>query len=414
MGDASTATGVTRTLVEVWNGVDWSTVPSADPSPSVDDVLYGVSCPSSTSCMAVGSTTDAGGYLQTLAEYWDGSVWSIVGTPDTGAGVPNSLGGVSCASATSCVAVGSAATTTGSVTVVESWNGSAWSLTPSPDVPGTQTNSLSGVSCPTQSECTAVGYDVDASGSEQTLVEAWNGSSWVVVSSPDTTSTSSNALNGVSCTSVSACTAVGTAYSDTGTADQTLVEAWNGSSWAIVASPDPTDADDELQGVSCTSSGCTAVGYATTDQGIEQGMVEASTDGVWAVSATPEPGVYGNSLAAVACTGVTCVATGSEETGAGLLQTLAETDAHPATLSVPSMEALLLGVRFSIAVSSSGDPSPTFTVQGAPPGSPSTLRRAHLRGRPPGSARSRSSSGRRTGWVRWPPGTCWPPCPVPW
>ncbi len=368
VGNSTTSTGVAQTLVESWNGTAWSKVSSPDTSPTLADTLYGVSCAAASSCMAVGSATSTTGYLQTLAERWNGTTWAIVSTPDTSTVFPNSLSGVSCSSTTSCVAVGSAATSTGSVTVVETWNGSSWTLTPSPEVAGTAADSLAAVSCPTTASCTAVGYDVDGSGAEQTLVEAWGGSAWSVVTSPDTTAKLPNALNGVSCTSASACTAVGGAYAVGGTAEQTLVETWSGSTWSAASSPDPTTGDDELQAVSCGTGGCTAVGYSTTSGGIEQGLVEASSGAPWAVVTTPEPGLYGNSLQGVGCVGTACVATGSEETGAGLLQTLGESDLEAPTVTVPPTAAFTFGLSGTAAVTSTGSPLPTFTETGAPNG----------------------------------------------
>jgi hypothetical protein len=65
----------------------------------------------------------------------------------------NDLHGVSCKSPTSCQAVGNA----GTRTLVESWNGSTWSVAASPS-PGTQITVLSGVSCTSAASCTAVGH----------------------------------------------------------------------------------------------------------------------------------------------------------------------------------------------------------------------------------------------------------------
>jgi hypothetical protein len=67
---------------------------------------------------------------------------------------------VSCVSATACTAVGEYANRAGSVrTLVESWNGTAWSVVPSPNK-GTvnDPNDLSWVSCVPASGCTAVGF----------------------------------------------------------------------------------------------------------------------------------------------------------------------------------------------------------------------------------------------------------------
>jgi hypothetical protein len=58
-------------------------------------------------------------------------------------------------------------------TVAERWNGSAWSVQPTPRIPGAYDIDPPGVSCPTSSVCTAVGgYTND--GPKETLAEQWN------------------------------------------------------------------------------------------------------------------------------------------------------------------------------------------------------------------------------------------------
>ena len=52
------------------------------------------------------------------------------------------------------------------------------------------------------------------------------------------------------CTSSTACTAVGVSY-DSSVAES-LVETWNGTSWSTVSSPDPSGSYNYLAGVSCT------------------------------------------------------------------------------------------------------------------------------------------------------------------
>src|SRR6476661_3698430 len=75
-------------------------------------------------------------------------------------------------------------------------------------------------------------------------------------------------LYGASCTSASACTAVGDYVTSTG-ASKTLAEHWNGTAWAVQSTPTPSGAADSfLQDVACTSaSACTAVGYYATSAG---------------------------------------------------------------------------------------------------------------------------------------------------
>jgi hypothetical protein len=86
-----------------------------------------------------------------------------------------------------------------------------------------------------------------------TLAERWNGTNWSIQETPNPTTNSK--LDGVSCTSAKACTAVG---EDSG---RGLAESWNGTTWSVQSTPDPDEKFDFLFGVSCTSSSaCTAVG----------------------------------------------------------------------------------------------------------------------------------------------------------
>jgi hypothetical protein len=102
-------------LAELWNGTTWSIQPTPNPSgrhwPNPE--LSGVSCPSATECLAVGSYLDSKSVLQTLVERWNGTTWGIerrhVGVQDT----PNPRGngdsaffGVSCPTSLDCTAVG--------------------------------------------------------------------------------------------------------------------------------------------------------------------------------------------------------------------------------------------------------------------------------------------------------------------
>ena len=67
-------------------------------------------------------------------------------------------------------------------------------------------------------------------------------------------------LSEVSCVSASACTAVG--IHDNGIAFKTLIEGWNGTAWVVQTSPDPSPNGNYLYGVSCTAAAtCTAVGF---------------------------------------------------------------------------------------------------------------------------------------------------------
>jgi hypothetical protein len=249
------------TLAERWTGAAWTIEPTPNPRGAQSSFLYGVSCPAARSCTAVGYFIGRAGAEMPLAERWNGSAWSVeadLSPPGHRQGV---LMGVSCTAASACTAVGLSPTPPGaSRTLAEAWNGSAWSVQPTPDAPGARLNSLAAVSC-TATACTAVGSDSASLGSTQTLAEARHGSAWSIEGTPNPGGATSSYLTGVSCTSTAACTASGhfVARNRTGL---TLVEGWNGSKWSVQrALRLAGTANSYLNGVSCTSPAeCIAVG----------------------------------------------------------------------------------------------------------------------------------------------------------
>jgi hypothetical protein len=82
----------------------------------------------------------------------------------------------------------------------------------------------------------------------------------------------------VSCTSATSCTAVGQYQSSNVSnfgALQTLAEVWDGTTWSLRSTPNPSAAHDLLLGVSCGASQmCTAVGQALNQGGVEATLIE--------------------------------------------------------------------------------------------------------------------------------------------
>jgi len=90
------------TVAEQWNGSSWSTMTTI---PGDANILNGVSCSSATFCVAVGySSTGDPEDLKTLAEQWNGSSWTTMTT--TNPSTADTLYGVSCKSTSFCVAGG--------------------------------------------------------------------------------------------------------------------------------------------------------------------------------------------------------------------------------------------------------------------------------------------------------------------
>jgi hypothetical protein len=179
------------TLIEHWDGSAWVIVSS--PTPLGGGTLTAVTAVAANDAWAVGAVGD--GDDGTLVEHWDGAFWTIVPTPPISGDAL--LNGVVAVSSSDVWAVGSQ----GSETLTEHWNGSTWTIVPSPNpLPTTKGNNfLTSVTAVSSTDVWAVGATLDFTrgGLEQTMTFQWNGSSWSVVPSPNQ-GTSSNLLLGVS------------------------------------------------------------------------------------------------------------------------------------------------------------------------------------------------------------------------
>jgi hypothetical protein len=224
---ASFCVGVPGTTVsnvaEEWNGRAWHLMNmSGDSCGRFFCVLYGVSCPRAQDCMAVGTYTNhAGTVVLGKALKWNGRTWR-----DT---IPQSLAQnaglatISCPSASSCLAVGQNAMAWdgsswrqlaapaalwvrglscprphscmlvggqgfgASPASAQAWDGRTWRRL-RPAQPGKSARVLFSVSCWRRPACMAVGsystMPTSPSGDALTLAEQWNGTTWRVRSTP--------------------------------------------------------------------------------------------------------------------------------------------------------------------------------------------------------------------------------------
>lgn len=233
VGGYSTSSLGSVTLIEQWKGSSWSVVNSPNVA-SADNALDAVTALSAANVWAVGSYTNSAGASYTLIEHWDGAKWTIIPSPNgsTSSTATNVLYDLAGVSANDLWAVGQYETSSAGpyLTLAEHWNGTAWSLVPTANVPS-QNSVLSSVAGVSSDDMWTVG-DAYASGSSSstTLIEHWNGTAWSVVSSPNPGT--SNSLLWVTAFAPSHVVAVGS------TGAHTLVEQWNGTAWQVVPSPD--------------------------------------------------------------------------------------------------------------------------------------------------------------------------------
>jgi hypothetical protein len=300
---------VTKTLAQNWKGSAWSVASTPNRVETQASVMSGVSCAAPADCVAVGYYANASG-TRPLTGLWNGKAWSVAAAPSPGGMEAANLNAVSCVAADNCVAVGSSFNGTDTVSLAEAWNGTHWSIAPTPNVKGAQSSVLSAVSCPAAGHCTAVG-DYATSAVTGTLAETWNGQAWSISNTPNAAGSAFTTLSGVSCPAVNTCVAVGS-YT-TSPSPLSIAETWNGSSWTIHAVPSPAGASGTfLQAVSCRSAAdCAAVGdyFNGTDN---LPLAEGLTGTAWSVQATPAPaGAFYSSLNAVSCPAAgDCVAIG--------------------------------------------------------------------------------------------------------
>ena len=190
--------------------------------------------------------------------------WSLQSTP-TIEGEPNEsrLESVSCVSSTACMATGFIGTkVNGVINLAEFWNGVEWKKLSAPDPETTKLSGLTGVSCISATDCVATGIYENSAAVRVTLAEAWNGTEWKVMSTPNPEGSKRNYLWRVSCPSATTCIGVGE-YTNSASVIVTLAEIWNGTEWKVMSTPNPEGAiGSTLEGVSCSSlTACIAAGY---------------------------------------------------------------------------------------------------------------------------------------------------------
>jgi hypothetical protein len=300
VGASATQTS-NQTLASRWNGTSWTAVTTPNPAGACQDgniqwagnTLNAVDAVSATDVWAVGNTCYQG---KTLVEHWNGTSWSIVPSPSFptgGDGVQNVLNGVVALSSSNVWAVGFHTAANGRyVTLIERWNGTSWRTVRSPS-PSATANVLRAVAASGPSDVWAVGYQRGTTGS-QPLIERWNGTRWSVVPSPPVAVGSD--LFGVAAISSTDVWAVGTQPGTSGAA-LTLVLHWNGSAWSVVSSPNLSTeygSANVLRGVAGISSGDVwAVGMfqnESTSYHQHRALTLHWNGTAWSVYTTPSPG----------------------------------------------------------------------------------------------------------------------------
>ena len=262
-----------RSLARRWNGTAWANNPVPSPVGATDTHLAGIDCPAATVCFAVGAATVSGAE-KTLVERWNGTAWAPMISPNVAGQPHNALADVDCTSATSCVAVGTTTTAGNTVqTLVERFNGFGWTV-----APGSVVGALRGVSCATATDRLGVG----------SVTLHWNGTTWNSIAAADPPSdTGIFETAAVVCPAVNDCTAVGTADDFYGPSP--FAAHWDGTTWTSVTLPSPYPAASALDITCVSTADCTTVGNYF-DWPIDHETLVDHFDGTtWTTAASPNP-----------------------------------------------------------------------------------------------------------------------------
>jgi len=280
-------------LAEAWNGLSWRIVTMRNPPFTTFSGLQDVACPTAGFCLAVGLAGTGRRYQDTAYTWKNGKTWKRLAVPRPRGARKSELGGLACFSAADCMAVGNYTSASGHfLPFAVRWHDGRWRVLTVPAVPRQHLTTFQGISCPTASQCVAVGNTEDNTRGRffHAFAEVWSAGKWHL----STLRRPPSYFIGASCPAPDDCFAAGATFpSKTGFAHP-LIERWNGRTWATqraVQTPAP-HSGDVLQHVSCiTKSDCEAVGFSFVPgaSNSDKTLAELWNGHQWAVQATPNP-----------------------------------------------------------------------------------------------------------------------------
>jgi hypothetical protein len=258
-------------LIEHYNGTKWAGVPC--PYTGLESQLNAVSARTTSDAWAAGWVNPHSKQFA-FSEHWNGQKWTEVTTAPV-KGLFIQFNSVLDLGKDNVLAVGDYETKSGSTytqhEMAEHWNGRAWQRVGVPAFSGGSV--LQGVSG-TPAGVTAVG-GVTVGGQSVPLIERWTGTKFVRVTQP----VKSGVLSSVTVLSKTNAYAAGATGSN-----QTLVEHYNGKQWAQVATPSPSGGG-YFASIAATPSGSfvDAAGWHRPDPN-ELPLIEQGNGKTWRIT----------------------------------------------------------------------------------------------------------------------------------
>jgi hypothetical protein len=278
-GVVPTVTG-RRTLIQHWDGSQWSVVPSSHLDPASFDGVFleDVVALASDDVWAVGHADDYGSLNSaTLVAHWDGALWSVVPGPNPGGDeFPDKLFAVAAIGPNRLYAVGETGYPTQSL--ILRWNGSEWV-----QVPNQCQGTLLGISAVSASEIFAV---------SATTVCRFDGASWSDFPSPPANYPFFNAFKDVAAIAPDDVWVVGSQAQEvfTGAGSyfvfRSYAQHWDGSAWTVVSN---------LPGSEISAAHAIASNHIWAVGTINPGTLILRWDGVrWRQTVAPNPSGTGH------------------------------------------------------------------------------------------------------------------------
>jgi len=232
-------------VIEQWDGTKWRLFPNPKFPPNSQADLFAITSTSANDIWAAGNLVQDSLSFN-LFEHWDGTAWTVTTIDDNNF---EALTGVSADATNDAWAVGWVANST-TKTLAIHWDGTNWTHVATPANVGHGPNQLNAVLTVAPNEAWAVGYSTPGKAEESatlTLILHWDGTSWKVVPSPNVgpkSRSQSNRLLGLTANSANDIWAFGSYFAADGSGHQmTLLLHWDGTSWKIAPSPNPTKGD---------------------------------------------------------------------------------------------------------------------------------------------------------------------------
>ncbi|HYP19625.1 MAG TPA: S-layer homology domain-containing protein, partial [Chloroflexia bacterium] len=274
------------TLVQHWDGAAWTIVRSVNIGAM--SVLQDVAAVSQNDAWAVGFSGSSP--QRTLIERYNGTEWSPVTSPNVGPN-DNNLLGVAAASANDVWAVGSYDDGTAKRTLVLRWNGTTWNTVTSPNPAGSSVDnileSVAVVPGTMGTRAWAVGHTDGFGVTPEAILLGWNGSAWeaVTLSLP----AGSTELVDVSARAHNDVWAVGS--TDPGSGRRTLVLHYDGTTWSQWTSPNQGAGDNELESVvAIAPNDVWAAGKYQPGPDSEKSLLMHYDGSAWSIVPSPSPG----------------------------------------------------------------------------------------------------------------------------